>query len=79
MEFYRFGRKEKDFELGIEMALARVLASPQFIYRIEEEPVTIRASQAYRSAISIWRRVCRSSCGARRRTRSCCASRRRGV
>src|SRR5678815_1364029 len=46
--FYRFGRKEKDFELGIEMALARVLASPQFIYRIEEEPVTIRAGQAYR-------------------------------
>ena len=48
MEFYRFGRKEKDFDPGIEMALARVLASPQFIYRIEEEPVTVRASQAYR-------------------------------
>ena len=30
------GRKEKDFDHGIEMALARVLASPQFIYRIEE-------------------------------------------
>ena len=38
MEFYRFGRKEKDFDQGIEMVLARVLASPQFIYRIEEEP-----------------------------------------
>ena len=36
MEFYEFGRKEKDFDQGIEMALARVLASPQFIYRIEE-------------------------------------------
>ena len=48
MEFYRFGRKEKDFDLGIEMALARVLASPQFIYRIEEEPVSVRANQAYR-------------------------------
>src|SRR5262249_43968173 len=48
MEFYRFGRKEKDFDLGIEMALARLLASPQFIYRIEEEPISVRANQAYR-------------------------------
>jgi mono/diheme cytochrome c family protein len=48
MEFYRFGRKEKDFDQGIEMVLARVLASPQFIYRIEEEPATVRANQAYR-------------------------------
>ncbi len=48
LEFYRFGRKEKDFDQGIELALARVLASPQFIYRIEEEPATVRAGQAYR-------------------------------
>src|SRR5262245_37113151 len=48
MEFYRFGRKEKDFDQGIEMVLARVLASPQFIYRIEEEPVTVKTSQPYR-------------------------------
>jgi hypothetical protein len=38
LEFYQQGRKEKDFDLGIEMVLARILASPQFIYRIEEEP-----------------------------------------
>ena len=30
------------------MALARVLASPQFIYRIEEEPASVRPGQAYR-------------------------------
>jgi hypothetical protein len=48
MEFYKFGREEKDFDTGIEMVLARVLASPQFIYRIEEEPVTVRAGQSYR-------------------------------
>jgi mono/diheme cytochrome c family protein len=47
MEFYRLGRKEKDFELGIETALARVLASPQFIYRIEEEPAGLPAGQSY--------------------------------
>jgi hypothetical protein len=48
MEFYQFGRKEKDFDQGIEMALARVLASPQFIYRIEEELVGARPGQPYR-------------------------------
>jgi hypothetical protein len=37
MAFYEQGRKEKNFETGIEMVLARILASPQFIYRIEEE------------------------------------------
>src|SRR5688572_2960467 len=38
MEFYEQGRKEKDFETGVELVLARILASPQFIYRIEEDP-----------------------------------------
>src|SRR6185503_3299229 len=46
MEFYEQGRKEKNFETGIEMVLARILASVQFIYRIEEEPVTRTGSTA---------------------------------
>ena len=48
MNAYEFGRREKDFEQGVEMAVARILASPQFIYRIEEEPATVRPGQAYR-------------------------------
>jgi hypothetical protein len=48
MDFYDQGRNEKNFDAGVEMVLARVLASPQFIYRIEEEPVTVRAGQPYR-------------------------------
>jgi len=48
MEFYRQGRREKDFELGVETALARVLASPQFIYRIEQQPANVAAGQTYR-------------------------------
>ena len=48
LDFYEFGRKEKDFDQGIEMVLARILASPQFIYRIEEEPASVRPGQAYR-------------------------------
>jgi hypothetical protein len=48
MDFYEFGRREQDFEQGVEMALARILASPQFIYRIEEEPATLKPGQKYR-------------------------------
>jgi hypothetical protein len=48
MEFYRLGRREKDFELGIETALARVLASPSFIYRIEQPPPNLAVGQRYR-------------------------------
>jgi hypothetical protein len=47
MTFYEAGRKEKDFDLGIEQALARILASPQFVYRIEEEPATLKPGQMY--------------------------------
>jgi hypothetical protein len=48
MDFYGFGRNEKDFELGVEMAVARILASPQFIYRIEEEPAALKAGERFR-------------------------------
>ncbi len=48
MEFYQSGRKEGDFEHGVEMVLARILADPRFIYRIENEPVNVKANQPYR-------------------------------
>ena len=48
MDFYAVGRRERDFEQGVEMVLARILASPQFIYRIEEEPAALKAGQTYR-------------------------------
>jgi hypothetical protein len=48
MGFYEEGRKAGDFDDGIEMVLARILASPQFIYRIEEEPANLKSGQAYR-------------------------------
>ncbi len=48
MDFYSVGRRERDFEQGVEMVLARILASPQFIYRIEEEPAALKAGQTYR-------------------------------
>ena len=47
MEFYQEGRKG-GFDRGIEMALARILADPKFIYRIETEPANLTPGQAYR-------------------------------
>jgi hypothetical protein len=51
MEFYEYGRRECTgggaactFDRGIEAAVARILASPQFIYRIVEEPAAQRAA-----------------------------------
>ena len=37
-EFYQAGRAERDFERGIQRALERVLVSPQFLFRIEQDP-----------------------------------------
>jgi hypothetical protein len=48
MQFYDAGRRDEGFEVGIEVALARILASPQFIYRIEEEPAGIAPGEPYR-------------------------------
>src|SRR5688572_15283298 len=48
MEFYTEGRRGGTFDKGIELALRRLLASPQFLVRAEKEPVTVRAGQAYR-------------------------------
>jgi hypothetical protein len=49
MNFYAQGRKEGgNFESGIKMALQAMLASPQFIFRLEEAPATIKPGQAYR-------------------------------
>jgi mono/diheme cytochrome c family protein len=48
MEFYQQGRKEGTFDDGIEMALARILAAPKFIYRIEAEPANLKDGQTYR-------------------------------
>jgi cytochrome c553 len=35
MHFYQEGRKERDFESGIASALEAILASPQFLFRLE--------------------------------------------
>ena len=41
MTFYARGRKEKNFEFGVTKALEAVLASPQFLFRVEETPLKL--------------------------------------
>ncbi len=38
IELYREARTQDDFDAGIEMALAAVLVSPHFLFRIEQDP-----------------------------------------
>ena len=38
LTFYGVGRREQDFERGIQMALQRMLASPRFLFRFERDP-----------------------------------------
>src|SRR5687768_9350651 len=48
-KFFQQGRTEGgDFESGIRMALQAILASPKFLFRLEQAPGTLRAGQNYR-------------------------------
>src|SRR5678815_3568246 len=42
------GRAERDFDRGIQRALERVLVSPQFLFRIEQEPAAAASGSVYR-------------------------------
>ena len=48
MRFYRQGRAAGGFEAGIEMALASILVSPEFLFRIERDPSGVPSGSAYR-------------------------------
>jgi hypothetical protein len=49
LSFYAETRRAGgDFEAGIRAAVARVLASPSFLYRVERDPETVAAGTAHR-------------------------------
>ena len=48
LNFYQSGKNSGTFETGIEMALRRILASPQFVYRFERDPANIAPATLYR-------------------------------
>lgn len=48
LRFFREGRRDGTFDAGIELGLRRMLASPQFVFRLEDEPPSTPAGQVYR-------------------------------
>jgi Protein of unknown function (DUF1592)/Protein of unknown function (DUF1588)/Protein of unknown function (DUF1585)/Protein of unknown function (DUF1595)/Protein of unknown function (DUF1587) len=48
LEFYNAGRKRGGFDAGIEAALERILASPDFIFRVETAPANLSPGAVYR-------------------------------
>ena len=47
MTFYEKGRKQRDFDLGVQTAIERLLVSPQFLYRIERDPAGSKPEVAH--------------------------------
>ena len=44
---YHAGRSEDGFEAGIELALQRILVSPEFLFRIEQDPENLEPGTPY--------------------------------
>jgi hypothetical protein len=47
LPFYRDGRAQGSFDAGIQLALRRLLASPSFVYRIEQDPADLAPGAAF--------------------------------
>ncbi|MEZ5290018.1 MAG: DUF1592 domain-containing protein [Vicinamibacterales bacterium] len=50
LRFYEDGRKARSFEQGVTKAIEAILASPQFLFRLEDTPADARPGQPYRLA-----------------------------
>jgi len=48
LTFYQKGRQGGDFDTGIEMALRRLLADPEFVFRFERDPANLAIGAAHR-------------------------------
>ena len=48
MSFYRAGASEAGFEVGVRTVLEAILASPHFVFRIEEPPASFTPGRSYR-------------------------------
>lgn len=47
-DFYVKGREGTDFDTGVEMAVRRILADPEFVFRFERDPENLPAGAAHR-------------------------------
>jgi hypothetical protein len=48
LAFYQSGRRERDFDYGIEKALRAMLVSPDFLFRMERDPAGSGPGSVYR-------------------------------
>ncbi len=48
MEFFRKANADAGFEAGIEAALSAILVSPEFLFRIEQDPPSVASNTVYR-------------------------------
>jgi mono/diheme cytochrome c family protein len=48
LAFYKDARAKGDFETGIEMTIRVLLTSPEFLFRVEQDPLNIAPNTAYR-------------------------------
>jgi hypothetical protein len=69
MKFYRDARTESGHETGIEMALRSILVSPEFLFRVEQDPPGVASHSAYRIG-EVESPASPSSCGAASRRRT---------
>jgi len=47
LEFFDAGRADSNFEAGIQFALERILVSPDFLFRIEQDPAGVAPGTMY--------------------------------
>ena len=48
LDFFRAGRRDGDFDTGIQFALERMLVDPEFLFRIERDPADAAPGTPYR-------------------------------
>jgi hypothetical protein len=46
--FYQQGRTQGDFDTGIQYAVTRIIASPEFLFHLEPDPENVRPDTPYR-------------------------------
>jgi hypothetical protein len=48
MAFFKEGRRDGSFDSGVQLALQRILATPKFVFRIEQDPIDVAPNEPYR-------------------------------
>ena len=47
-DFYKAGHAEGGFESGVQLALQRILSSPEFVFRFSNDPARVKPGESYR-------------------------------